>query len=246
MIDESFQVGSSPSVRIAVRSGQVRVEPAEPGNARFEVDTTDPSFEVVQRGDSLQASGRRGGRAEVLAHLPPGCNIEVSTGSADVEVIPDASRLEVSTASGDLNFEAAALLIVRTASGSVRGNLVDREAHIVTASGDISLDTVSGRSEVSTASGDVHIRQCEGSLSASTLSGDLRVLRLSGQDVDAKSMSGRVRIGVPPRTRLDLDARSLSGKVRLPEPNPNPEPPEREVSVKVRLVSGDLRIDRVE
>jgi hypothetical protein len=32
--------------------------------------------------------------------------------------------------------------------------------------------------------------------------------------------------------------------VTLPTPNPSPEPPEREIGVKVRLVSGNLKIER--
>jgi hypothetical protein len=58
-------------------------------------------------------------------------------------------------------------------------------------------------------------------------------------------MSGSVRLGIPAGTRLDLDANSLSGRIRLPSPNPSPEPPEREMTARIRLVSGDLRIDRI-
>jgi hypothetical protein len=79
-----------------------------------------------------------------------------------------------------------------------------------------------------------------------TLSGDIRVGRHTGPDLKAKSMSGGVRIGIPPRTRLDLDANTLSGRVSLPSPGTGDEPPEREMGVKVRLVSGNLRIDRVD
>jgi hypothetical protein len=54
-----------------------------------------------------------------------------------------------------------------------------------------------------------------------------------------------VRIGIPTRTRLDLDANSFSGRVRLPTPSAATEPPEREITAKIRLVSGDIRIDRL-
>jgi DUF4097 and DUF4098 domain-containing protein YvlB len=93
----------------------------------------------------------------------------------------------------------------------------------------------------------VVIEQCRGELSVASLSGDIRVGQLTGPELNAKSVSGGVRIGIPARTRLDLDASTLSGKVSLPpSPGPSTEPPEREMSVKVRLVSGNLRIDRVD
>ena len=101
------------------------------------------------------------------------------------------------------------------------------------------------RADLSTASGDVTVGECAGIVHCATLSGNVRVEKVTAPSVKVKSMSGGVRLGIPPRTRLELDAESLSGKVRLPEPNPRPEPPEREISVKVRLVSGDLRIERV-
>jgi hypothetical protein len=56
-------------------------------------------------------------------------------------------------------------------------------------------------------------------------------------------MSGDVKIGIPARTRVELDAQSLSGKVSLPEPSPRAAP-EREIALKVRLVSGDLKVER--
>jgi len=82
-------------------------------------------------------------------------------------------------------------------------------------------------------------------VSCATLSGNIRIEELSGPTVRIKSMSGGVRLGIPPRTRLELDANTLSGKVTLPTPSPRPEPPEREVSLKVRLVSGNLKIERL-
>jgi DUF4097 and DUF4098 domain-containing protein YvlB len=100
------------------------------------------------------------------------------------------------------------------------------------------------RADISTASGDVSIGECSGTVQCSTRSGDVRIERVTGPSIKVKTMSGDVRLGIPPRTRLELDAESLSGSVKLPEPNPRPEPPEREIDVKARLVSGDLKIER--
>jgi DUF4097 and DUF4098 domain-containing protein YvlB len=246
VIDHEFPVGESPSVKIGTRSGRIRVEAGEPGVVRVLVDTRDPTFEVTKRGDAILASGARGGRADVTVHAPPMIDVEVSTASADVAVVIPVGRLEVASASGDVVFDTATRLQAKSASGTVRGNGVEGEARCVTASGDIRIGIVGQRADLSTASGDIVIEQCNGALSVASISGDIRVERHTGLDLNAKSMSGGVRIGIPPRTRLDLDASTLSGKVSLPSSVPSPEPPEREISVKVRLVSGNLRIDRVE
>jgi DUF4097 and DUF4098 domain-containing protein YvlB len=174
-------------------------------------------------------------------------DVEVSTASADVEVLTPVGRLEVASASGDVVFDTAGRLQTKTASGTVMGKGVDGEARCITASGDIRIGVIGDRADLSTASGDVVIEQCHGELSVASLSGDIRVGRHTGPDLNAKSMSGGVQIGIPSRTRLDLDASTLSGKVSLPASSgPSPGPPEREMSVKVRLVSGNLRIDRVD
>lgn len=246
MIDHEFPVGDSPSVRIGTRSGRIRVEAGDPGVVRILVDTRDPTFEVTRRGDAILASGERGGRADVTVHAPPMIDVEVSTASADVDVVTSVGRLEVASASGDVVFDTATRLQAKSASGTVRGNGVEGEARCVTASGDIRIGIVGERADLSTASGDIVIEQCNGALSVASLSGDIRVTRHTGPDLNAKSMSGGVRIGIPARTRLDLDANTLSGKMSFPSPVPNPEPPEREMTVKVRLVSGNLRIDRVD
>ena len=119
------------------------------------------------------------------------------------------------------------------------------EARVVTASGDVKIGSIGERGSLSTASGDIRIDSSDATLSAATVSGDVRVERMAGPELQAKSMSGRVRLGIPGGTRLDLDANTFSGRVRLPDPDPNPAPPERDMSVKVRLVSGDLKITRV-
>jgi DUF4097 and DUF4098 domain-containing protein YvlB len=100
------------------------------------------------------------------------------------------------------------------------------------------------RTDLSTASGEVRLGECAGVIHCATLSGSVRVERVTGPAAKFKSMSGDVKLGIPPRTRVELDAESMSGKVSLPEPSARTEAPERELALKVRLVSGDLKIER--
>ncbi len=243
MIEQRFVVAEA-ALDIVIRSGEIRVDTGEPGTVELTVDTQDPTFDVRQRGDVIVASGERGGRAYVRARVPAGARLDLTSASGDIKVTVPIDRLEASTASGDIGFDSAVRLQVKTASGSVRGNRVEGEARCVTASGDVAIARLEDRADLSTASGDIGIDHASGDTSCASLSGDIRIDRFDGPSLNAKSMSGSIRLGIPHRTRLDLDANSLSGKIRLPIPSPDPAPPEREVRVTARLGSGDLLIDR--
>lgn len=245
MIERDFSVKSPSLVKVTIASGRVAVEAGEPGVVRVSADTRDPTFDVLQRGDAIVAGGERGGRAFVTVQVPQPTDVEVSTASGDVNIVTPVARLEVASASGDVSFNSAIRLQVKTASGSISGNRVEGEARCITASGEIRISQLLERADFSTASGNITIDQSVGIIACATLSGDIRVGELTGPSLNVKSMSGSVRIGIPARTRLDLDANTFSGRVRLPTPSAGAEPPEREITAKIRLVSGDIRIDRL-
>jgi DUF4097 and DUF4098 domain-containing protein YvlB len=244
VIERRFSI-TDPKIRVTIRSGRIAVTSGEPGSIHVTVDTSDPGYEIVQRGDVVEVSSRRGGRAFVTARVPPGSDVELASAGADISIDQRLRRLDVSTASGDVVFESAERLQAKTASGDVRGSRVTGEARCVTASGNIELSLLQERADLSTASGDISIGEASGDIACASVSGDVRIGRLTGPSLVARSMSGTVSIGVLPGTRLDLDANTLSGRIRLPSPPAHPEPPQRETSVKVRLVSGDLRVERV-
>lgn len=245
MIEREFSVDSPSLVKVAIASGRVAVEAGEPGVVRVSADTRDPTFDIRQRGDAIVAGGEKAKRAFVTVQVPQPTDVEVSTASGDVNIVTPVARLEVASASGDVSFNTAIRLQVKTASGSVSGNRVEGEARCITASGDIRISQLLERADLSTASGNITIDQSVGIIACATLSGDIRVGELTGPSLNVKSMSGSVRVGIPTRTRLNLDANTFSGRVRLPSPSASTEPPEREITAKIRLVSGDIRIDRL-
>jgi DUF4097 and DUF4098 domain-containing protein YvlB len=243
VIDREFSVEGSPVVRVTIRSGRVNVEQGEAGVVRLRVDSSNPRFEIHQRLDTVEASG--GGRTYATVSVPPLAEVEIESSSGDIAVNTTLARLDASTASGNIDFQTTERLRAKTASGRIRGDLVDGDAQCVTASGSIKISRLMDRAELSTASGDVRIGECAGPVHCATLSGTVRIEQMTGPTAKFKSMSGDVKVGIPPRTRVELDAESMSGKVSLPEPSSRAEPPEREIALKVRLVSGDLKIERV-
>ena len=85
-------------------------------------------------------------------------------------------------------------------------------------------------------------------MTSSASSGDLAIDRFEGSDLDLKSVSANIRVGLPRGTKLALDARSLSGHITLPERVSGRLQAARDdqVRAKLRTISGDIEIRRVE
>ncbi len=132
MIDRELTVDDTPTIRVTIRSGRVNVEGGKPGLVRFKVDTTDPTFEIRQAADAIVASSDRGGRVFVTVSVPPMTDMEIGTASGDVDIDPRLGRLDVTTVSGEVEFETVERLQARTTSGGIRGKRVNGEATCVT------------------------------------------------------------------------------------------------------------------
>lgn len=253
MIDETFSVDSSPDIEVRIESGRVELRRGEPGVVHVTVDTKNPDFIVEQRGNSILVSSDKTtpwlsrGSAYAVIETPEGSDLQVAVASAQVSAALPLGKVDIKTASGDIQVEGAETLGVKTASGDTRVNHVDRSLHFTSASGDLLVeDTVRGSVIASTASGDIYIDECEATLDVKTASGDTRVRRFTGRSAHCKGMSGTIDLGIPRRTEVSLDVNLLSGKLKLPEPETGDDEPERQMEIRAKLVSGDLRIERVD
>ena len=155
-------------------------------------------------------------------------------------------------------------LEVNTASGDVQADDVERDVKIRSASGDVQLGAVGGRADVNTASGDVQVDSAAGRRDdplrlgrrpdrrggeARERSDRLRrpdVASIAEGEVDPKSASGDVLVGISQGSRLHVDARSMSGdttsEVELGGVEVATDGPL--VEVKAATMSGDIRIVR--
>lgn len=252
MIDKTFTVDTAPRLEAQLKSGELRIVAGEPGIIRVQADAGKASeLEVTQRaGTVVIKSDKRGWRnshVHATVQVPPETEALINVASADIIASGHLARLEVNTASGEVKFDTVDDLRVRTASGDVRGVNVTGDAEVTSASGDVRIESCDGKCTFTLASGDVTVENTRGpSLRCSTASGNVVIDHCESQDVSCKSMSGDIRLGVLPRTRVDLDVQSLSGSVKTPTGSGSGEPPLRELSVRARLVSGDLELFRAE
>lgn len=252
-IEREFEIDGLPEIDVRIQSGRVELVKREPGRVEVTVDTDDRDFVVEQRGDLIVVASDKNtswlarGSAFVVITAPESSAAVIATASARVESQIPLGHVEVKTASGDVEIESAQAADIKTASGDARIGSTKKTLRFKSASGDLLVtESCEGTATFASASGDIHINQADATLDVNTVSGDVIIPRFGGQKAGLKSMSGNIRLGIPAGTKLDLDASLLSGKLHLPEPQEETTPTRRHMSIRAKLVSGDLLIDRVD
>jgi DUF4097 and DUF4098 domain-containing protein YvlB len=250
---ERFEVAGPARADLHVPAGSVEVRVGSASAVEITIDASHPDdFDVDHVGDSVSVRPTsrwrtRSRTVRVTAVVPPATDVEITSGSADAHLFGELGASRVRTASGDVQVERVARLEAATASGDVRVTTSMGDVSITTASGDCAIGVVGGRLSASTASGDVRVELVHSDVQVGTASGDVRVARCDGDDVAVKTVSGDVTIGLPTGIRVEADINTLSGRTRLPDPagsDTDPAAPRRPVRLRLRSVSGDIRIER--
>jgi len=188
-------------------------------------------------------------------------NSGLDLGSVRLE-LPAGSRLEVTTASGDVSVAGiGGDLRVRTASGDVHASDV-RTLELDTASGDITVEELLGSAQIHTVAGDVRLKASGAPLTAVELrsvSGELELEAGCAADcrVTATTVSGDVQLRTRPGSSYTLRFRSQAGEFLDDNDAPADEDNDREAShsktirigsgagsIDVTTGSGDLQMDR--
>ena len=149
------------------------------------------------------------------------------------------------SASSDVEAEDLVRIDVSVASGDARIDLVRNDATFNATSGDVVVRSVGGRLSATLASGDLRIGDVGGDAEVGTASGDVVIGRCDGSSIAVRTLSGTIRLGLPTGIRVEPELSTMSGKVILPQPAaPSSTTDRRSVRVRLRSVSGDIRIDR--
>jgi DUF4097 and DUF4098 domain-containing protein YvlB len=230
----TLNVGDRTHVELDVPSGSIEVRESRSGIVVVNIDADNAEeWEVLQLGDSVsvrygQKRGWKSRSARIFVEAPANTNVDINSASADSNLVGHLGEVRIRSASGDLRADTVQRLDVSTASG------------------DIKVGTVTGRLNANSASGDVRADTVADDLSAGTASGDVRIGRCDGSDINVKSVSGDIHIGLPTGIRVEPDISSLSGSTRLPAPSKQPhDGPRRAVRLRLRTVSGDITIERI-
>jgi hypothetical protein len=248
---ERWEVGERPFLDVRVPVGTIEIYGADAGEMQLVLDSADADeFEIFKTGDRISVRHpskwrMRGRSSRLVAHVPAGTDVEVSSASGEVRLLGRLGAVRVHTASGDIEVGDVARLDVTTASGQLTCGAVNGEASISSVSGDCTIRVVGGRLEATLTSGDLRVDQCDGDLVVGSTTGDVRVARCCGSDISVRSISGDVRVGLPSGIRVEAQISTLSGRASLPNPASSPEPADRRpVRLHLKTVSGDIRVER--
>jgi DUF4097 and DUF4098 domain-containing protein YvlB len=219
-----------------------------PGDAEEFVKSCEPQFSeegntiLVRCKPSFHMTiGYQNVDAKIVVDLPPGMDLDLSTGSGDIEVKGDTSGRSAvcSTGSGDVALDAgAAKFSVRTGSGGVRARLspAAAEAEVETGSGDVKIEGGVAALKAHTGSGGiaVHLSSPAKSVRLRSSSGDVE---LSGgaEEADVHTSSGEVRLsGLTGKADLGSSSGDVAARwVKLSSGD----------EVRVRTSSGSVRLE---
>jgi DUF4097 and DUF4098 domain-containing protein YvlB len=251
-----FATPEPPKLRFGIGAGRIEVETADVAETTVEVEAIRGDVEdlkVEQHGrDVVVESRKRFGlksdqEFDIRIRAPYGSEVDANVASAPFRATGRLSKLEINTASGDVQVENVDRDVkIHSASGHVQLGSVGGRTDVNTASGDVQVDSAGGGGTIRSASGDVQIAEAARQVKLQTASGDMVISSIAEGSIDVKSASGDVRVGIKQGSRLHVDARSLSGdttsEVELGGVETATGGPL--VEVKGTTMSGDIRIVR--
>src|SRR6478735_3595598 len=243
--NERWDVGERPSIDLRLPVGTIEVCADTSGVVALMIDAADADdFEVFKTGDRISVRhpsrwGRRGRHSRVVALVPPGSDLELSSASGDMRLTGRFGVVRLHTASGGMVMGDAGKLDVTTASGELSCGEIEGQATVSSVSGEVSIRRVGGGLEVTITSGDLRVDCCDGDMMINTTSGDVRVGRCGGSEIAIRSISGDVRVGLPTGIRVEAEISTLSGRASIPEPMATSVPGDRRpVRLQLKTVSG--------
>ena len=220
---ERFQIDGQPRVFLRLPAGEARVVAGDEGFVEVLMtgrDSVLDRFVVALRGDQIVIEPESGGRIgrwsgiDVEIRVGPGADIHARLAAGDVSIGTDIASLTVEAGAGDVSAgNVTDDARIKTASGDVTAASVGGRLDVVAASGDIRVRSIGGDVSAKTASGDIHLAEVGGSVSAHSASGDIEVSKFAGDEFDAKTLAGDVRLGVPGGRTFAVDLSTLSGDV---------------------------------
>ena len=154
-------------------------------------------------------------------------HVAVESSKGEVRVQQDGPTTTISTKPAGSSDVVAKVpewlrLQVRGVSGDLRVDNISGGIGLLTMSGDVTASAVRGKSEVRTVSGDISLYDCElSSLKLATVSGDSVIessLDFEGK-YEVRSVSGGVRMLLPPGQACTVHSSSVSGSLRCELPH---------------------------
>lgn len=199
-------MGGMAQVRITVASARVVVRGEDRPTVSVQgASTSGPDDDLVVQGRSQP----------VTVLVPAGSDVVVGSESGKVSLEGTLGSVRVTTASGAIDAADVAAIDARTTSGRIVVGVSRGPVRLTTRSARIELGRADGPVTASTTSGRLRVDDARSGAALRSVSGRIE-LGVSGPGaVDAETVSGRIRITVPPDQRPDVQLRTKSGRERI-------------------------------
>jgi hypothetical protein len=217
-IEKTFNVTGPAKLAVNNVSGSVEIRNGEEGIIQVTAikrpssgDEKRTEIEITQEAD---------GTVKASTRFPDGSwSWMFGSHPCDVDYVIKAPRLCSIRSNGVSN-----LLLAEGFEGEVNVNSV---------SGEITLRDIKGATRIHSVSGDIEVEQLIGNLDVDTVSGDVKVEKSTLGVIMGKTVSGNVQISTP-LADGPYDFKSVSGDVRMMLP------PETHCIAEIHSLSGDL------
>lgn len=222
-------------VEVVTGSGAVDVAAADLDGAILVDGLRDGARRTSREGSRLVIHPRR--RSDKLRVIVPrGINVTVGTRSGRISVRGPLGQVRASAASGRIQVDGVQQLLARAFSGRIAVRDCAGPVRVATKSGRIEIDGADS-ARVRVMSGRVVLKRIRGALHARTVSGRIEAQTDGQGDIRIGAISGRVSLRLPPHLRPHVDARSLSGAVRVRLPDGD------DLRVAIQTVSGRITVE---
>jgi len=256
-IEKTFSVSSPARLSVSNISGSVDIRPGEEGV--IQVTAVKRPHSGDEKRTEIEISQEADGSVKAATHYSDGgWTWMFGSHPCDVDYVIKAPHLCSIRVKGVSNMVFAegfeGDVNVNTVSGEITLKTIKGAIRIHSVSGDADGEHLSGTLEANTVSGDVLVKESTlGSIKGKTVSGDMRFSTpLADGPYEFKSVSGDVRMRVPPETHCTGELHSLSGDLVSVFPTSGYSSSHRSQSVQVQgggvkislnSVSGDLSLD---
>jgi len=205
-VDEKRPAGKDGVVKIRNVAGSVRVT----GWDREEVAVTGTLGKGTER---LEFSGS-GNRTLVKVILPHASH---HVDGSDLEIkVPAGSTLEVETVSADITEDGVSGTVkLESVSGSITIGGDPRRFDVKTVSGEVEVTAANAPGRAKSVSGDVTLKGVAGAVEASSVSGKVSVTGGTISNVELETTSGSISLDAGLAKDARVEAKTVSGEVKL-------------------------------
>jgi DUF4097 and DUF4098 domain-containing protein YvlB len=209
-----YNAAPGASLKIASASGQIRVTAEERDD--FEIDPPDRRVEVREDGKAIEVHSKS---SSLHVRCPIGTSVKVGAMSGSVKLEGTFGSVKVNAVSGSIG--------VGTAQGDV---------DIRSVSGSVSIESCGGECSINSKSGRISIGRVSKGARVATISGSLELGTAGENDVEVKTISGRVKVEVAGSKHPRVRFRTLAGKLHCDCPQGN------DFEIRAASVSGSVDI----